>query len=346
MRRTALFAFTIMICLGVACACTQAFAGERVTVTLEEINQKGYIPQWMVIGKFSAGVPGGFTGMVVAQRAQLSETDFLADQGGEAGIEPEVGMSHGRGGKSPAEWQKLSVNSGLIDLGDMYQGMPESTMYAAVYIAADRPSGLMLDLEALTGAAVWMNHKLVRRSPAGALGEVGKEKILVHLQSGLNVLLIKFGGLRYEARRRNPAAAPARDHRVRAIGVPGAFQGLGPVHARERRSHAAGGLHTHFPADQPAAHGLFPGQRQFPGHGIRRERGQQRRRAHWRYRSDNSERKAERRGFREVLPDAPHADHADPGPARSQEHGRAAAECDHHGQSAGPEGGLYPRSSR
>ncbi len=193
MRRTvfALAAFLVF-------ACAAAVAGERVTVTLDEINNRGYIPQWMVIGKFSAGLPGGYTGMVVARRAQLPDKDFLEDQGGEAAIKPEVGMAHARGEKGQALWQKLSADSGLIDLGPLYSGMPESTMYAAVYIDSIRDAALFLDMETLTGATVWVNHELALRSAPGALGETGREKLLVQLKSGVNLLLIKFGGLRYE----------------------------------------------------------------------------------------------------------------------------------------------------
>lgn len=188
--------FTALLFAAAIAICSSAIAGEKAGVTVKDIADKGYISDWMVIGKFSPGVPGGYTGMVVSRKADLTKTDFLSDRGGEAALEPEIGMTHERD-KKQMSWTELKTANGLIDLGDIIPKTNESTMYAATYIYSDQPSALYLEIESLTGVAVYVNHELAVRSPSGALGSVGVEKIQVPLKAGSNLLLIKFGGLRY-----------------------------------------------------------------------------------------------------------------------------------------------------
>jgi alpha-mannosidase len=192
MKRTSFFAFVLSILIFSA-----AVAGEKPVVNLSDINTKGYISKWLVIGKFSPGIPGGFTGMVVSQKASLTNADYLTDHGGETGIEPEEGMQHKRG-EGTVEWHAIEEKGSLLDLGAAFGKSNECVMYAAAYIHADAPASLFFEMQSLSGTAVFANHKLAHRSPAGQIGEVGKEKFQVLLDKGTNLIIIKFGGLRFE----------------------------------------------------------------------------------------------------------------------------------------------------
>ncbi|MFA6448377.1 MAG: glycoside hydrolase family 38 C-terminal domain-containing protein [bacterium] len=163
-----------------------------------DVNSKGYISKWLACGTFSTGVQGGMTGMVVSQKVSLSATDNLTSRGGEAGIEPEAGMTVDRGGGKTNTWRPYEATSNILDFGAIYSKSVEGVMYAAAYIKSDKQAALFLDMETLTGVSVWMNHELVWRSHGGIIGEAGKERVLLELKPGRNLLLLKFAGLRIE----------------------------------------------------------------------------------------------------------------------------------------------------
>lgn len=175
-----------------------ALCAEQPANTLADVNAKGYISQWLACGPFSTGVQGGMTGLVVGRKAILTTADYLAGKGGEAGIEPEAGMAVDRGEGKSNVWRPFTATSGVIDLGDLFSKAGEGVMYAAAYIESDGRAALFLDMETVTGIAVWMNHEPVWRSRSGALGEVGKDRALVAVKPGRNLLLIKFAGIKLE----------------------------------------------------------------------------------------------------------------------------------------------------
>ncbi len=201
-QRTKTFS-TWCVILVSAFVITAPFAGASRAATapvntLADVTAKGYIPKWLACGMFTTGVQGGMTGLVVAKKAALTTTDYLAPAGGEAGISPEPGMTVDRGGGKTAVWKPFDATGPILDFGEVFQKSNEGLMYAAAYIESDKAAALFLDMEAVVGMAVWMNHQFVWRSKSGALGEVGKDRVLVSVKPGRNLLLLKFSGLRLE----------------------------------------------------------------------------------------------------------------------------------------------------
>lgn len=173
----------------------QSGAGEN---SLDVISSKGYIPNWLFCGVFSTGVQGGMTGLIISQKANLTTKDYLESAGGELGIEPVLGMKIDRGGGKSNEWISFEPKDYVLDLGDVYPKFSEGVMYGAAYMDSPKPAALYLDVEAVSGVAIWINHKLAWRSSPGLLGEAGKEKVLVQLKPGRNLLLIKFAGVKLQ----------------------------------------------------------------------------------------------------------------------------------------------------
>jgi len=165
--------------------------------TVEEVFELGYIPRWLICGPFPDGLQDGMVAALTRDDAALTESDFLADHGGEAVIEPRLGLSH-RSEVSPdrvAVWQAYGTGTSVIDIGAVHTVPPEAVGYAACYLKSESDLEAFVDLRSFVGASVWLNHEPVHKAGKLPFRDAGSERFLLSFRTGYNILLVKFAGV-------------------------------------------------------------------------------------------------------------------------------------------------------
>jgi len=156
-----------------------------------------YIKEWLVLGPF---FPDDL------------ETDFLADVGGEANIDPQEGdtvtLSFGRNSvlsgrprprsasKTKAEgrtltWKRYQSKTEVIDLVAAVGFHTNATAYAFCYLKSETASGAPVYLSADDGISVWVNGQWTYSNPARGPFMFDSDLFEADLNAGINRCLIK-----------------------------------------------------------------------------------------------------------------------------------------------------------
>ena len=146
--------------------------------------------KWLVCGPF----PNPQESAMTAPFPDMGHTiDFLADEGGEAGLIPTVGLAH-RSEVAPggtARWRELPSVAGLIDFEKVVGKLDYRTAYAYCTIHSDHDALAVLEMGSDDGIKVWVNHELVWDNPVRRGAAPASDRVAVRLRQGLNRCMAK-----------------------------------------------------------------------------------------------------------------------------------------------------------
>ena len=181
-----------VLVLGFVCLPQPAGAQNIVVNDIEPALSKGYVEEWLICGPFPSGGDETLANALWQGRPPVTDTDFLQEVAPENLIEPRRGLLHSNPAAPDAQavWESLTADSSLVDLGDSYPNSSAGIIYAACYIGVSADRTAYLDLQTPSGVKVWFNHEIIEPT-------AGSDSFLIQMPRGFNLLLIKFGGVRF-----------------------------------------------------------------------------------------------------------------------------------------------------
>jgi alpha-mannosidase len=181
--------------------------------TLTDLAAGVPVQNWMILGPFVIKTPGHFEREYLYERERILDVDYLAADGGEASVAPELGKAHdniGIGSKQ-LEWRRHprpDLYGTHIAKGLLYETVQRNcVIYAAAFIDAHHPCTALLDAQH-SGMKAWVNGELVCNEPYGLPKGVRltAPSKTIALKGGRNLLLVKFrvgyisDGVQFEVR--------------------------------------------------------------------------------------------------------------------------------------------------
>lgn len=147
----------------------------KAPMSAEALSPGGYIRTWWVLGNFP--------NTILATDAYAAKP--IAWPGGEAIYFANAGATSEK---------LITSNSDRIDLAEQVSPNTDNLTYAFIWIEADAPTNGMIGIVADDGVAMWLNGEEIWRNvnaqPVNDTDDT-KDHIRIHLQKGLNPLLVK-----------------------------------------------------------------------------------------------------------------------------------------------------------
>jgi len=136
-----------------------------------------FITDWLVCGPFPN------------EKGQSIDTDFLADQGGEAAFNPQSYAAHATAAKA---WRTVQADaSGKLDFIRCMSPNQRNVAYAAAVIECQQPTFAILKIGSNDRIKVWLNGIQVHYYPSVRSSGPDADNVAVSLSQGKNVLLAK-----------------------------------------------------------------------------------------------------------------------------------------------------------
>ena len=117
-------------------------------------------------------------------------TDFLAEHGGESGIQPKPGLIHQIKGEEYT-WQLVQSEDDIVDLVEIYGKKEFVVAYAWAEIEMQEAKSVLLGIGSDDGVKVWLNGELVHENWIGRAVNKDDDLVPVTFQKGENQLLLK-----------------------------------------------------------------------------------------------------------------------------------------------------------
>lgn len=166
---------------------------------LSDLAKGHYIQDWLILGPFVVKTGDHFEREYMYERERILDIDYLAEDGGEASVAPELGRSHGNIGLGPKRLAWFEYHGPRI-LGDdlagdiIYETVQRNCVfYAAAAIEAEANCTALLDAYH-SGMKAWVNGELACNMPYGLPKGVRTTMppAPIRLRKGPNLLLLKF----------------------------------------------------------------------------------------------------------------------------------------------------------
>ena len=141
------------------------------------IVDREYITKWLVLGPF---FPDDL------------ETDFLADVGGEANIEPKEGDTFITADRKTLKWKRYESRSEIISFTDAIGDYRHATAYAFCILESDAAGDAQFYLGSDDGVAVWINGEKVHQNSAFRTIILDEDVFEATLIAGANRCLVKL----------------------------------------------------------------------------------------------------------------------------------------------------------
>ncbi len=141
----------------------------------------GYIQDWLMIGGFPNQNDKGY------------DTDFLKDNGGETGIQPEAGMTEKLFDGTILKWKNYHSPYNYINFFDVLQNgeFNREVIYAFTEVNRENEGKVILSFVQNNSDKLWINGKLVYESRKEYQSELENNQIEVDMVKGKNSILIK-----------------------------------------------------------------------------------------------------------------------------------------------------------
>ncbi len=117
------------------------------------------------------------------------DDDALVAQGGETGLSPSEGQEIDLGGRKYT-WKRFEAADGAIDLGKSY-GEDPAIAYAFTSIEMAAPADALFGVGSDDALKVWLNGRLVHRNWTERAVRLDDDILRLHLNKGVNRLLLK-----------------------------------------------------------------------------------------------------------------------------------------------------------
>jgi hypothetical protein len=120
-RRSTRLMLLVSSLLAIACLSPQAFAAEHAGASYPGLKPDEFLKSWLVLGPIAGGDDKAFF------------ADFLAEHGGEAGVEPKAGQAYTLGAQE-LRWQEINSTSDHVDLTAIFGNKNFVVAYAWAHI--------------------------------------------------------------------------------------------------------------------------------------------------------------------------------------------------------------------
>jgi CubicO group peptidase (beta-lactamase class C family) len=117
-------------------------------------------------------------------------SDFLADQGGETGVQPQPGLTHKIFGKD-YQWKSFQSDHDTVDLVEPYGKEEFVVAYAWAEIVVPEAQKLLFGIGSDDGVKVWLNGKLIHENWTSRAVRKDDDLVSADLKRGKNQLLLK-----------------------------------------------------------------------------------------------------------------------------------------------------------
>ncbi|MBM3242052.1 hypothetical protein FJZ31_37750 [Candidatus Poribacteria bacterium] len=136
-----------------------------------------YITEWLVLGPFFP---------------DKLDTDYLANVGGEANVQPEEGDTVTTADGKPLTWKRYKSTQDIIDLLDAVGYYENSIAYAFCVLRPEVAGDFQIGVASDDGVAVWINGKQVDYKPGIRGFSFDQDVIDVNLKADANRCLVKM----------------------------------------------------------------------------------------------------------------------------------------------------------
>ena len=183
-----------------------------------QANGAGFICDWLVCGEFPNPPRPGQRHYDHKPPCVGLDTDYLAEHGGDAGIEPLAGMEHRRTDGSVAVWTEFKSGD-VLNFHHALKDRPKenAVVYAYARVEREEPGELTMTLGSDDGVRVWINGEMVHDNICSRGVRKDQDKVPVMLKQGVNHLLAKVenggGGWGLAIRFLDNSSAEAIDER-------------------------------------------------------------------------------------------------------------------------------------
>jgi len=174
-----------------------------------------FLRTWLVCGEFPNPPHEGARHYDHTPPCIGLDTDYLADRGGEAAIQPVAGMTHTRPDGSQAAWAEHTAPKDTVDFRAIFKGRPTDDVvaYACTTIERERAGEAVLAVGSDDGVRIWLNGKVVHDHLVARGVRPDQDIVPVELAKGTNRLLVKVeqggGGWGFVLRVFSPEQAAA-----------------------------------------------------------------------------------------------------------------------------------------
>ena len=136
-----------------------------------------YIKEWLVLGPL---FPNHL------------DTDFLADVGGEANIQPQEGDTLIATDGRELRWKRYVAKGNIADIFDAVGDYENTTIYAFCFLQTEQISDVKIHLGSFDGVAVWINGKPVHSNNINRDLTLDADVFEAELKAGANRCLVKL----------------------------------------------------------------------------------------------------------------------------------------------------------
>jgi predicted peptidase len=142
-----------------------------------------FIHHWLICGQFPA----------VGEDMGVG-TDYLADQGGEAKLTPQAGMSHQGPDGVRRQWVAYDSPTDVVDIAAALKSPPadRSISYAFATVNSDKDTKALLGMGSDDGVKLYVNGKCVFTNIVNRGAEADTDVVEIDLKKGQNQLLFKI----------------------------------------------------------------------------------------------------------------------------------------------------------
>ena len=165
---------------------------------LRDLAKGNYLEHWEILGPFVVKTGDHFEREYMNERELILDIDYLAADGGEVNLVPEMNRSYTNIGLGPKQlsWRAFTMpwlDGGWLAGDIIYETVQRNCIhYAAAWVEAEQAGPALLDAKH-SGMKVWVNHELVCNEPYGFPKGVrlSMNPVPIKLKAGLNLFMFK-----------------------------------------------------------------------------------------------------------------------------------------------------------
>lgn len=164
---------------------------------LSTILDRGTPAIWYVCGPFESDLPDGIVDALSTNQPPLGRFDFLSSQGGTSRFRP----SHGLEIKTPSgkvTWLRTRTDEPTVDLSPFFAEQDSGIAFAAFFAESLVSTQVLLELQTILGARVFLNGEELKNITGGPIGFIGVDHIVANFRAGENLLLLEIPGVHLE----------------------------------------------------------------------------------------------------------------------------------------------------
>jgi CubicO group peptidase (beta-lactamase class C family) len=162
---------------------------ETPAASYADLAPDAFMTRWLVCGPFPAfegqGSPQSETDLRPA-----FDRDFLAQHGGEAGVEPNPALVH-ETAQGRRQWQFVSAAGGVLDLAEPCGQKDFAVAYAWAEIDLPAPTKGLLGIGSDDAVKLWLNGQLIHENWTFRALSKDQDVVSVSFRKGKNRLLAK-----------------------------------------------------------------------------------------------------------------------------------------------------------